>query len=63
MLLNKTSAPVVDSTGNVVNPSRYQYTQSNNVKIDNLRKSASQYFYNSQETQNLISTIKKSCWR
>ena len=38
MLLNKTSAPVVDSMGNVVNPSRYQYTQSNNVKIDNLRK-------------------------
>lgn len=59
MLLNKTSAPVIDSTGNVVNPSRYQYTQSNNVKIDNLRKSASQYFNNSQETQNLISTIEK----
>lgn len=59
MLLNKTSAPVIDSTGNMVNPSRYQYTQSNNVKIDNLRKSASQYFNNSQETQNLISTIKK----
>ena len=59
MLLNKTSAPVIDSTGNMVNPSRYQYTQSNNVKIDNLRKSASQYFNNSQETQNLISTIEK----
>ena len=42
----------------MVNPSRYQYTQSNNVKIDNLRKSASQY-NNSQETQNLISTIEK----
>lgn len=59
MLLNKTSAPVIDSTGNMVNPSRYQYTQSNNVKIDNLRKNASQDFSNSQETQNLISTIEK----
>ena len=59
MLLNKTSAPVIDSAGNMVNPSRYQYIQSNNVKIDNLRKSASQYFNNSQETQNLISAIEK----
>ena len=59
MLLNKTSAPVIDSTGNMVNPSRYQYTPSNNIKIDNLRKSAIQDFSNSQETQNLISTIEK----
>ena len=59
MLLNKTSAPVIDSTGNMVNPSRYQYTPSNNIKIDNLRKSAIQDFSNSQKTQNLISTIEK----
>ena len=37
----------------------YQYTTSNNAKINNLRESASKYFNNSQETQNLVSVAEK----
>lgn len=37
----------------------YQYQQTDNNKINNLRKSASQYFDNSVETQNMMNTIEK----
>lgn len=37
----------------------YQYQQTDNNKINNLRKSVSQYFDNSVETQNMMNTIEK----
>ena len=37
----------------------YQYVKSDNIKIDNLRKSASQYFDNSKGSVNFINTIEK----
>lgn len=55
---NNINAPIANSDGNLVNPNRYQYIKSENVRIDNLRKSASQYFNNSQETRNFMSTIE-----
>ena len=51
--------PVMNSEGNLVNPNAYQYIKSDNVKIDNLRKSASKYFTDSIETQNMINTYEK----
>lgn len=50
--------PVTNNEGNLVNPNAYQYIKSDNAKIDNLRKSASKYFNNSQETQNFVNTIE-----
>ena len=55
---NTENIPVMNSEGNLVNPNAYQYIKSDNVKIDNLRKSASKYFNNSQETQNFVNTIE-----
>lgn len=55
---NTENIPVMNSEGNLVNPNAYQYIKSDNIKIDNLRKSASQYFNNSQETQNFVNTIE-----
>lgn len=37
----------------------YQYVKSDNIKIDNLRKSASQYFDSSKGSVNFINTIEK----
>ena len=37
----------------------YEYVKSDNQNIDLLRKSASQYFNNSDETRNFINTIEK----
>ena len=59
MLQNNISAPVMNSEGNVVNPNRYVYIKSDNANIDNLRRSASQYFNNSSETRNFLNTIEK----
>ena len=56
---NTENIPVMNSEGNLVNPNAYQYIKSDNVKIDNLRKSASKYFNNSQETQSFMNTIEK----
>ena len=50
--------PVTNNEGNLVNPNAYQYIKSDNAKIDNLRKSASKYFNNSQETQRFMNTIE-----
>ncbi len=55
---NTENIPVMNSEGNLVNPNAYQYIKSDNVKIDNLRKSASKYFNNSQETQSFVNTIE-----
>ena len=41
------------------NQNNYQYVKSDNLKIDNLRKSASQFFNNSNETNNLINSYEK----
>ena len=56
---NTANIPVMNSEGNLTNPNKYQYIKSENTKIDNLRKSASQYFNNSQETQRFMNTIEK----
>lgn len=55
---NTANIPVMNSEGNLTNPNKYQYIKSENTKIDNLRKSASQYFNNSQETQRFMNTIE-----
>ena len=55
---NTENIPVMNSEGNLVNPNAYQYIKSDNVKIDNLRKSVSKYFNNSQETQSFVNTIE-----
>ena len=55
---NGINAPIANNDGTIVNPNRFQYVKSDNVKIDNLRKSASKYFNNSQETQNFVNTIE-----
>ena len=55
---NGLNIPVTNNEGNLVNPNAYQYIKSDNVKIDNLRKSASKYFNNSQETQSFVNTIE-----
>lgn len=44
---------------NDTNNNVYQYTQSNNQKINNLRESASRYFNNSEQTQKFINTLEK----
>lgn len=59
VLQNNTSAQVMNSEGNIVNPNRYIYIKSDNANIDNLRKSASQYFNNSSETRNFLNTIER----
>ena len=56
---NGINAPIANNDGTIVNPNRFQYVKSDNIKIDNLRKSASQYFNNSQETQSFMNTIEK----
>lgn len=56
---NGINVPIANNDGTIVNPNRYQYVKSDNIKIDNLRKSASQYFNNSQETRNFMNTIEK----
>ncbi len=38
---------------------RYQYIRSDNIKIDNLRRDASKYFNNSEETQKYINILEK----
>ena len=48
-----------NNTTNTEIQNNYQYQQSNNSKIDNLRKSASKYFNNSNETNSLINTYEK----
>ncbi|MBE6152696.1 MAG: SprT family zinc-dependent metalloprotease [Firmicutes bacterium] len=53
----KMSENVLNQVQNNIN--NYQYQKSNNIKIDNLRKSASTYFDNSTETKNLINTYEK----
>lgn len=55
---NTENIPIMNSEGNLINPNKYQYVKSKNQNIDSLRKSASQYFNNSQETQNFVSTIE-----
>ena len=55
---NTENIPVMNSEGNLVNLNAYQYIKSDNVKIDNLRKSVSKYFNNSQETQSFVNTIE-----
>ncbi len=37
----------------------YQYEKSENIKIDNLRKEASRYFNNSQQTNNFVNMLEK----
>ncbi len=54
---NNVSQPIDNNLSN--NQNFYQYEQSDNSKIDNLRKSASNYFNNSSETKNLINTYEK----
>lgn len=56
---NNVNLPILDNSGNIVNSNKFQYVKSDNSKIDNLRKSANQYFNNSVETQNLVNTIEK----
>lgn len=56
---NNVNLPILDNSGNIVNSNKFQYVKSDNSKIDNLRKSANQYFKNSVETQNLVNTIEK----
>ena len=56
---NNVNLPTLDNSGNIVNSNKFQYVKSDNSKIDNLRKSANQYFNNSVETQNLVNTIEK----
>ena len=38
---------------------RYQYVETGNTKIDNLRKSASQYFNDSNTTKDMLNVIEK----
>jgi hypothetical protein len=54
---NRINLPINEMT-NTQN-GNYQYTKSDNAKINNLRESASKYFNNSQETQNLVSVAEK----
>ena len=56
---NSVNLPILNNNGNIVNSNKFQYVKSGNSKIDNLRKSANQYFNNSVETQNLVNTIEK----
>ena len=37
----------------------YQYEKSNNLKVDNMKQSASQYFDNAEDTHELIDTYEK----
>ena len=56
---NNINIPVRDSNGNLVNSNKYTYVKSDNARIDNFRKSASQYFNNSNESKNFLNTIEK----
>lgn len=59
MLQNNINIPVRDSNGDLVNTNKYTYVKSDNARIDNFRKSASQYFNNSTESKNFLNTIEK----
>ena len=59
MLQNNINIPVRDSNGNLFNSNKYTYVKSDNARIDNFRKSASQYFNNSTESKNFLNTIEK----
>ncbi len=59
MLKNNTTSVPINSQNGIVNANSYRYIPTSNIKINNFRKSASQYFNNSTQTQNFLNTIEK----
>lgn len=57
--LNSANNNLLNSDINTLSKPAYQYTPSDNQKINNLRESASKYFDNSANTQNLVNTFEK----
>ena len=57
--LNSANNNLLNSDINTLSKPAYQYTPSDNQKINNLRESASKYFDNSASTQNLVNTFEK----
>lgn len=57
--LNLANNNLLNNDINTLSKPAYQYTPSDNEKINNLRKSASKYFDNSANTQNLVNTFEK----
>ena len=57
--LNLANNNLLNSDINTLSKPAYQYTPSDNEKINNLRESASKYFDNSTNTQNLVNTFEK----
>lgn len=55
---------VLEQTNNAINNQEipiegYQYEESNNVKINNLRQDANRYFDNSEKTRNYVNMLEK----
>lgn len=57
--LNLANNNLLNNDINTLSKPAYQYTPSDNEKINNLRESASKYFDNSANTQNLVNTFEK----
>jgi hypothetical protein len=57
--LNLANNNILNSDINTLSKPAYQYTPSDNEKINNLRESASKYFDNSTNIQNLVNTFEK----
>lgn len=57
--LNLSNNNLLNNDINTLSKPVYQYTPSDNEKINNLRESASKYFDNSVNTQNLVNTFEK----
>lgn len=57
--LNLANNNLLNSDINTLSKPAYQYTPSDNEKINNLRESASKYFDNSTNIQNLVNTFEK----
>ena len=57
--LNLANNNLLNNDINTLSKPAYQYTPSDNEKINNLRESASKYFDNSANVQNLVNTFEK----
>lgn len=57
--LNLANNNLLTNDINTLSKPAYQYTPSDNQKVNNLRESVSKYFDNSANTQNLVNTFEK----
>lgn len=56
---NLSNTNTLNSLQNITQNNNYQYVPTDNQKINSLKKSASQYFDNSQQTHNFINALEK----